>query len=169
VFYHVITRRKFLFGCSTAVGALTLTPLSSLGMSARPGVGFQSLDQISYPALAGQINTLFRVRLCAGRTVDFKLLKAPLAPRTRVTLGRRLPGDVGNEKFSLIFSGPKDELIEPAIYRFEHEQLGRFDMYIGQIGTRAMDCVRYETVFNRPALAPAALQQCAGNYNQSKR
>ena len=152
----MITRRNFLFGCSTAVGALTLAPFSSIGTSARPGAGFQSLDQISYPLLAGQINTLFRIRLSSGRTVDFKLLKAPLAPSTPVRPGRRLPGDAGNEKFSLIFSGPKDELVEPAIYRFEHEQLGRFDMYIGQIGTRDRDCVRYETVFNRPAVAAGA-------------
>lgn len=124
---------------------------------------------MSYPVLAGEINTLFRVHVSPGRTVDFKLLKAPLAPSTPVTPGRCLPGDAGNEKFSLIFSGPKDELIEPAIYRFEHERLGAFDMYIGQIGARAADCVRYETVFNRPALAPAALKQWAGKYNQSKR
>jgi hypothetical protein len=152
----VITRRKFLSGCSTAVGALALTPLSSLGTSAPSRAGFRSLDQISYPALAGQINTLFRVHLGGGRTVDFKLLKAPLAPPTPVRIGRRLPGDAGNEKFSLIFSGPGNELIEPAIYRFEHERLGRFDMYIGQIGTRSAENVRYETVFNRPAVAADA-------------
>ena len=138
-------------------------------MSGPPGVGFQSLDQISYPALAGQINTLFRVRLCAGRTVDLKLLKAPLAPPTPVMVGRCLPGDSGNEKFSLIFSGPSDELIEPAIYRFEQAQLGQFDMYIGPIGTPTMDCVRYETVFNRPAVAADAPKNRVGKYNKSER
>jgi hypothetical protein len=74
-----------------------------------------------------------------------------------VRAGHRLPGDAGYEKFSLIFSGPKEKLIPPAIYRFEHEQLGGFDMYIGQIGPRDMDRVRYETVFNRPSFPAAAL------------
>ena len=89
--------------------------------------------------------------------VELKLLKAPVAVSTPVTPGRRLPGDAGYEKFSLIFSGPKKEFIEPAIYRFEHAQLGRFDMYIGQIGPRDADSVRYETVFNRPASTAATL------------
>jgi hypothetical protein len=90
------------------------------------------------------------------RTVELKLLKAPCAPATPATPGRRPPGDARNEKFSLIFSGPKEELIEPAIYRFEHEKLGAFEMYVGQIGTRETETVRYETVFNRPAIAASA-------------
>ncbi|HEY2084306.1 MAG TPA: hypothetical protein VGI88_16115 [Verrucomicrobiae bacterium] len=125
-------------------------------MSAPRDTGIQHLDRISYSALAGQINTLFRVRPSPLRTVDLTLLKAPLAPPTPVAFGRPIPSDARNEKFSLIFSGPKEELIEPAIYRFEHEKLGAFEMYVGQIGTRETDCVRYETVFNRPAIAASA-------------
>jgi hypothetical protein len=154
---QVITRRKFLFDFSTAVATVALVPMSAVRVSAHSAGSFQSLDQISYSALAGQINTRFRVRLSPLRMVELKLLKAPLAPATPVAPGRRLPGDAGNEKFSLIFSGSKEELIQPAIYRFEHERLGAFDMYIGQIGTRETDCVRYETVFNRPAFAASAL------------
>jgi hypothetical protein len=156
-FSHVITRRKFLIDCTTTMATLAVVPISALGVSTRSHRGLQSLNQISYSALASQINTLFRVTLSPVRTVELKLLKAPLAPATPVTPGRRLPGDAGNEKFSLIFSGAKNELIPPAIYRFEHEQLGGFDMYIGQIGPRDTDRVRYETVFNRPALAALAL------------
>jgi hypothetical protein len=148
------TRRKFLFDCSTAMAALALVPLHSAGQLAQPCGGFQSLGKLSYPSLAGQVNTLFRVRLSVGQVVELKLLKAPVAPPTPARPGHRPPGDAGNEKFSLIFSGPKEALLASAIHQFEHRHLGRFEMYIGQIGARDTDGVRYEAVFNQPA--PAA-------------
>jgi hypothetical protein len=153
------SRRNFLFDCSTAAAGLALVPMSAVSLTAISDVGFQSLDQMSYPVLAGQINTVFRVRLSPRRVVELYLLKAPLAPPTPIRPGRPLPGDAGNEKFSLIFSGPKDDLIEPAIQQFEHGQLGRFDMYIGQIGTQDTGSARYEAVFNRPAPAPSTFKK----------
>jgi hypothetical protein len=148
---HMITRRKFLCDYSTAAAAMALFPMSFDRKPALSGNGLQCLDQMSYPVLAGQINTVFRVCLSPRQVVELKLIKAPLAPPTPVKPGGRLPGDAGNEKFSLIFSGLKDEFIPDAIHRVEHGQLGRFDMYIGQIGARDTDQSRYETVFNRPA------------------
>ena len=146
------TRRKFLFDCSTAVAALALVPLSSVNLSAiaEEAGGFKSLEQMSYAVLAGQVNTHFRVSLSPRRVVDLKLLKAPLVRATPITPGRPLPGDAGFEKFSLIFSGPKDALLASAIHRFEHDQLGRFEMFIGQIGMPDADSVRYQAGFNRP-------------------
>ena len=144
------SRRKFLVDCSTAVAALALTPISSSGISALAEGSVQSLEHLSYAALAREVHTPFRVRLAPGRTVKLTLLKAPLARPTPATRGGPPPGDAGNEKFSLIFSGPKDALLASAIHKFEHGQLGRFEMYIGQIGTEDTECVRYEAGFNRP-------------------
>jgi hypothetical protein len=146
----VSTRRTFIFKCAGAAMALGLVPVTTISALAGRSGTFRPLVDLEYPALAGQVNTQFQVRLASGQTLPLKLLKAPLAPPTPVVSGRRPPGDAGNEKFSLIFSGPKDQLIEPAIHQFEHEDLGRFEMYIGQIGTCDPDAVRYETVFNRP-------------------
>jgi hypothetical protein len=145
------SRRKFIFDCSTAVAAFSFLPMSSFCRPAISGGCYQSLDGMSYPVLAAQINTLFRVRFSTLQTVELKLLKAPLAPSTPIMSGRRLPGDVGYEKFSLIFVGKKNTLLPSAIHRFEHEELGRFEMYIGQVGTTDTDDVRYEAGFNRPA------------------
>jgi hypothetical protein len=144
---HMTTRRKFLFDCSTALAAFALVPVSSFGAG-----NFQSIAEMSHAALAAQVNTFFRVRLASGQMVKLKLLKAPLARPTPSRLGRR-SGDAGNEKFSLVFSGPKAALLAAAIHEFEHERLGRFEMYIGQIGTQDAESVRYESVFNRPAPA----------------
>ena len=145
------TRRKFLFDCSAAIGAATLFPFKSAGQLSQPFGDVQSLGQLSYKSLAGQVNTLFRVRLSPRQVVELKLLKARVAPPTPALPGRRPPGDAGNEKFSLIFNGPKEVLLASAIHQFEHGHLGRFEMYIGQIGAPDTDSVRYEAVFNYPA------------------
>jgi hypothetical protein len=145
------SRRKFIFDCSAVVAALAVAPLNSFSRPATSSCGFQSLEQISYLALSDRVNTTFRVRLSSDQVVGLKLLKAPLASPTPMRPGRPLLGDAGHEKFSLIFSGPKDVLLASAIHQFEHEHLGRFEMYVGQIGTQDTGRVRYEAGFNRPA------------------
>lgn len=146
------TRRKFLFDCSAMMAGIALVPAGYGRLSAkgRAASVFRGLDQMGYAVLAAQVNTTFRVRPAAGRVVELTLLKAPIAPPSPPRPGRRPAGDAGNEKFSLMFSGPKDPLIESGIHPFEHPRLGRFEMYIGQIGTEDRERVRYEAVFNRP-------------------
>jgi hypothetical protein len=146
----MITRRSFLFGCSATATMFALAPMSSLSYPTVAGEGFQGLDQMSYAVLAAQINTPFRVYLAPGRVVELQLIKAPVAPSLPARQRCHFRGDAGYEKFSLIFRGSKAELIESAIHRFEHAQLGRFEMYIGRVGTENRDRVRYESVFNRP-------------------
>jgi Domain of unknown function (DUF6916) len=148
-FNYMTSRRQFIFDCSAVMVAVGAAPLSAFSLPAISDQ-FQSLDQISYAILAGQVNTTFRICLSRQQVVKLKLLKAPVARQTFRIPGRRPPADAGNEKFSLIFSGPKDQPLEPAIYRFEQEHLGGFEMYIGQIGRSEGEHVRYEAVFNRP-------------------
>jgi hypothetical protein len=150
------TRRKFLYDCSAAIAAVTLFPFKSAGQLSQSRGDVQSLGQLSYESLAGQLNTPFRVRLSPRQVVELKLLKARMTPPTPALPGRRPPGDAGNEKFSLIFSGPKEALLASAIHQFEHPHLGRFELYIGQIGAPDTDSVRYEAVFNHPAPAASA-------------
>jgi hypothetical protein len=146
----VKSRRKFILDGSIFMAALAAAPASSFGLPVFSREGPVSLQNVSHRELAALIGTIFRVRLSSGAAVDLKLLKAPLAPPTPVLAGHPLPGDAGYEKFSLIFNGPKNHLIQSAIHHFEHEELGRFEMYVGQIGTMDDD-VRYEAGFNRPA------------------
>ena len=133
------------------MAALAAFPAITFGKTANPGRNFESLARISYSQLAAQINTPFRVYAPSGRVVELRLLKAPFTAPFSIVPGRRPPADTGNEKFSLIFSGPPNELLPDAIHQFEHEELGRFDMYIGQVGPRDSERVRYQSVFNRPA------------------
>jgi hypothetical protein len=145
--HSMSTRRRFLLECSTAVAGLALMPACAMA-----GTGAWAPGPMSYAGLARQINTVFRVRQ-AGGEVRLTLLRAALAPPTPVRPGRRPPGDAGNEKFSLIFSGPKETRLESAIHRFEHDELGRFEMHLGPVGAPKADGVRYEAVFNQPSAA----------------
>jgi hypothetical protein len=148
------TRRKFLFDCSAAVATLALAPITSIGASSTTNSGSWPIEQIRHAAFAGQINTIFRAQLPSGQIVKLKLLKAPLAQPVRLS-GSRLPADAENEKFSLIFSGPKDFPLASAIHQFEHNELGRFEMHVGEIGQRDETDIRYEAVFNQ--CVPTAL------------
>lgn len=145
------SRRQFFFDCSAVVTALAVTPIGAFSRPVTSAGGFRSLAQMTYPVLAEQVGTIFRVRLSPRQVVELKLLKAPFARPTAVTPGRGLPGDARYETFSLIFSGPHDALVASAIHQFEQDQLGRFEMFIGRIGMSAADGVRYEAGFNRPS------------------
>jgi hypothetical protein len=145
------SRRQFIFDGSAVLAALAVAPWSAFSQAAAATGGFQSLAQMSYPVLAAQVNTRFRVRVSPTQVVSLKLLKAPLARPTPIRPGKPLPGDAGYEKFSLIFSGPNDALLASAIHPFEHDQLGRFEMFIAPIGIPQADGVRYQAGFSRPA------------------
>lgn len=145
------SRRQFMFTGSAFLAAFAVAPVSSFSQASISPGGVQSLEQMSYAVLARQVGTGFRVRISSREVVRLTLLKAPLAQPTPTRPGKPLPGDAGYEKFSLIFSGPKDALLASAIHPFEHDQLGRFEMFIGQIGRPDADRVRYEAGFNRPA------------------
>jgi len=114
--------------------------------------GDSSVSRLNHAVLSRQVNTLFKVRRADGQVVNLTLLKAPLA-RPRRTIGNKPPVDLNHEKFSLIFSGPKDVLLASAIHQFEHRELGRFEMHLGPIGMPGADGLRYESVFNQPVSA----------------
>ena len=132
------------------MAALAVTPISSLaaltGSTASP-------KPLSYATLAAQVNTVFRVRTDSGQVVRLTLLKAPLAPPTPVKPGGPTPGDAGHEKFSLIFGAPRNVKLASAIHSVEHDQLGRMEFYLGEIGLRDSGSLRYEAVFNCPQSA----------------
>ncbi|MCX6921985.1 MAG: hypothetical protein NT154_02010 [Verrucomicrobia bacterium] len=146
----MISRRTFIFDCSTALAGLA-SALTIFGLRRTDAKTGRSSNQLDYAAFAAQINTIFRVRLFSGRVVALRLIKARLAPCRQVALGRRPTLDADNERFSLIFCGPQHSPLASAIHLFEHTRLGRFEMYFGEIGVREYAGIRYEAVFNQSA------------------
>lgn len=53
-----------------------------------------------------------------------------------------------NESFSLVFRGPLDSFLPQAIYRFNHDAMGAFEMFIVPI-RQDQRGFYYEALFNR--------------------
>ena len=83
---------------------------------------------------AGHLNSTFRVRH---------------EPTTELEFVEVVDGSAGDHiNFSLVFRGPLQPLLPQRIYQVEHDQLGRFDLFIVPI-RRDTHGLYYEAVFNR--------------------
>jgi len=83
---------------------------------------------------AGHVNSTFRV--CHEPATELELIEVS-------------DGSAGDHiNFSLQFRGPLQPLLPQQIYPVEHDQLGRFDLFIVPI-RRDAHGLYYEAVFNR--------------------
>ena len=144
------SRRKFLSVCSAVSTAALVFPKAILARAALPSWRQTSLEDLSCEMFAGQLNTTFWIHAPPGRFMPVNLVEVRRRPDKPLQPGQRPPGDAGNEKFSLFFSGLRSELLPQETYAFQHEVLGRFDLFIVPIVTRNPHKIDYETVFNRP-------------------
>ena len=108
----------------------------------------RSLDELRPATFAQQLNTAFHVTDAPAGRVDLKLIE--VSPRRPSPNQRADAPDAGNEKFSLIFVGPKEPLLVQRIYRFENAKIGWFEMFIVPIVTEENDHQHYQAIFNRP-------------------
>lgn len=146
------SRRNFLARGGALVATALLCP-PMLAESSQPLVRERSLNELCLAMFAEQVQTGFEVTDFSGGSVRLKLVEA--------TAGTSLPGraDAHHEKFSLIFSGPKTPLLAQRIYRLEHLQIGRFEIFLVPIVTRADDRQHYQAVFNRPFNQPVSFSE----------
>jgi hypothetical protein len=145
------TRRQFLFaGCAVPLVALTAPARVLAETILLPARRPAAAADLGFESFARQLNTTFRIRADSGRSILVRLDEARLQPEQPVPPGRRPPGDAGSEKFSLIFTGRRGELLEQNTYRFEHEALGQFEFFIVPVFTRNPAKIDYEAVVNRP-------------------
>ncbi len=140
-------RRTFLLRCSTvAAGAFVLpsavlaTP--SLSPSGRVHLGLAEFEK--------NLNTSFAVASQGGPKIMLKLVEAQAAAGRSSTKAGRRAGDAGNEKFSLIFKGPRNQLLAQDTYRFRHAQLGELSLFIVPVLSRNRRHYVYQAIFNRP-------------------
>jgi hypothetical protein len=151
------TRRQFLLSCSALAAATTAAPAIALGAPFRSGE--IALDQISFLDFAGMVNTTFRV-IADSRAVELCLIGIKSAAPSAFTFVNA--GDAGNEKFSFQFSGPTGEPLRQDTHHFEHQLIGRFQMFIVPVGPREPGLRYYEAVFNRPVPGGRAVRGLAG-------
>ncbi len=149
------TRREFLCHCATFFAAAALAPVRMLGGSASLRMKEISLDDLGFTTLASQVNTTFQVQVSQSHSVDLELVQALLAPERgpAPAAGRRPTVDY--EEFSLVFRGEQKTPLEQKMYKFSHDQIGRFDLFIVPVVSRDTESAYYEAVFNRPKRAAA--------------
>ncbi len=140
-------RRQFLWSCSALTLAVGLAP--GVCLSDRRPVRKVALDQISFAVFSAQVGTVFYLAQKSAAAMPLKLVEAKLAPPVR-PLGQRAE-DARNEKFSLLFTGPKEPALTQDTHRFEHAGIGRFEMFITRVEVRDSSRTYYQAIFNRPA------------------
>jgi hypothetical protein len=106
------------------------------------------LDQITLANWLQLVDTSFLVSTDPAPPAELRLVKlnraAHLASESSKTAAPKI------ESFSLIFHGPGNRPLSQKTYRFEHPQLGCFDLFIVPTGLRP-EAWEYEAIFNRLA------------------
>jgi hypothetical protein len=150
------SRRKFLVGCSAFTVATVLAPAGVIADSVTlPGKSI-SVDELDYAAFSRHLNTRFQIHTTLGDGIDVSLAAVKTRPETNRRAGRRPLPDAEFEKFSLVFSGTRVEMLAQNIYTVEHAVLGRFELFLVPILTRNPARIDYEAIFNRPRVGSAA-------------
>lgn len=110
-----------------------------------------ALDQLGFAAFQRLLNEHFTVEVAPGKTTRLQLIEAEY-------IGTSSKAACSYENFSLIFTGPAKERLAQRIYRFAHEKLGVFDLFLVPIAAEG-DVIRYEVIFNRVPPQNAAEQK----------
>lgn len=92
------------------------------------------------------VNTKFRLLLDEVHAVEMELTDAVSirGPHNSTPNKNGMVQDV----FSLMFNGPADRPLPQRSYTFEHEKIGRFDLFVVPI-EKTPDAIRYQVIFNR--------------------
>lgn len=140
-------RRQFFCHCSALAAAASLVPVVALGTPFDPAD--VPVDQLSLAAFAAQLRSRFLARGPSQAAVSLQLIEArPLiSPRPAAPDAP----DALHEKFALLFQGSLHQPLPQDTFRFEHPQLGRFEMFIVPVGATDPDHRYYEAIFNRQA------------------
>lgn len=105
-------------------------------------VEYVELEDLHLDTFARQLNTMFRVLDAPAGAAELLLIEA-------TDSGGCCPEKMGGqEHFSLLFRGPDANPLAQHTYRFEHEQVGSFDLFIVPIGWDG-EWRHYQAVFNR--------------------
>jgi hypothetical protein len=103
------------------------------------------LEQLSEQSFFVLLKTKFRVRLDSAQFVELELVQVTPG---RADIGANPARGLRQESFSLLFNGPEHPFLPQCTYRFEHDQLGQFDLFVVPIG-REQAAFQYQVVFNR--------------------
>lgn len=102
------------------------------------------IENLTLETFAPRVQTPFAVLSSAGTPVsELKLVAAQGAPSLPVPGGKAV-----QESFSLLFLGPADSLLPQGTISLEHQQIGRFLLFLVPVNRSAAG-IEYQAVFNR--------------------
>ena len=96
------------------------------------------LENLKLESFSSRLNSKFLIHREPEGTVEVELIEI-------LDLG----STPRQEQFSIVFRGPRNQELQQGIYRFEHEGIGAFEMFIVPF-KRVQDGILYEAIFNRP-------------------
>ena len=103
-------------------------------------------DQLTLETFSPCVQTKFRVVLDQNSFIELELADA----KALTSPGQGQTPAIGpvQESFSLVFHGPDNRFLPQHIYTFEHDRVGRFDLFIVPIGQKP-GFFEYQAIFNR--------------------
>jgi hypothetical protein len=140
-----LSRRKFITGIGAAAAGAALLAIGgrrllNARLSKVPG------EALARSMFAGRVGEIFQVRPEVSAPHPLRLA----AVRDLAAAARNEAQTSADKQrsFSLLFSGPIDLMIEQGTYRFEHDRLGTFSLFIVPMAP-GEDARYYEAIFNR--------------------
>ena len=135
------SRREFLKR-GTLVALAAGVPLSLAEKASAAGLTKSSREsELSLAAFKSQLDTTFMINNKGSK------LKVKLVDVT--SLASRKQAGPGKEGFSLVFQGPRENILKQNTYQIEHEQLGTFSFLLVPIKLKKDTGPSYEAVINR--------------------
>ena len=92
---------------------------------------------LTFQAFTQELNTKFHIPVNESQRVELELVEISELKQTP-----------RNEEFAIVFRGPKEAFLGQGMRSLEHDQLGRFDLFIVPIREDDKGYY-YEAVFNR--------------------
>jgi hypothetical protein len=103
------------------------------------------LDHLHAVTFRHQLHSLFRIHPPGVPAVDVELVevteRGAADSKQRSTATRQ-------ERFSIVFRGPGERLLQQGTYEMRQDHLGAFELFLVPVG-QDQDGVYYEAVFNR--------------------
>jgi hypothetical protein len=144
-----LSRRAFVQGLGVAVAGSALVPLGIRAAVAQAFASRHPLSALTQAAFAAHRGDVFHIHPEASPRLDVVLLAVTDRSRHATARAGRAPRrpDTGGECFALLFHGPHNRPLAQGTYRFVHDRMGSFPLFIVP-GTSGPHGLHYEALFN---------------------
>ena len=152
------SRREFLSaGTRASLFAIiglksVVSALGQQGEADRPGlfrIPIESqtdpLNSLTEEIFSRYLNTRFQVHMSSGTAISLELIKVT---GWQPTSAAKSANVLDLDCFSALFRGPRRRALASGTYRFAHDQMGDFDLFMTPVNDHTKEQL-YEVVFNR--------------------